>query len=100
MAYHIWEAFHWDKLEEAISPPLPKSLPTNFQHLCPNFVGEDGEEVAQEVDILEVVQATFFAMAATYVEELSVLSKIVGECHDATRFVMVFLRGLACHSLG
>ena len=64
------------KLDEAIPPPPPNPLAAYFQLLCPNFVQEDTKEFAQEVDILDLVQVTFYIMTAGFVEELGVFPKV------------------------
>ena len=63
------------KLDEAIVPPPPNPLPAYFPLLCPNFVQEYIKEFAQEVDILELVQAIFYTMTASYANELGVFQK-------------------------
>jgi len=77
MAFHVWEAFHWSKLDENIPPPPPNPLTTYFQQLCPNFIKEDADEEAEERTIQAIVQVTFYAMTAAHTKELGVLTGIV-----------------------
>ena len=56
----------------------------DFQSSCSNFIKEDTEEFTQEVDISELVQATFYAMAVAYVEEFGILLEVVSNVLEET----------------
>ena len=66
-------------MDKAIPPPPPKLLLPNYQSLCLDFLKEDAVEVAREVDVPEVVQATFYVMNVSYADELGVLPVVMGE---------------------
>lgn len=79
MTLHVWDTFHWGKLDEAIPPSHPNPILMYFQSLCPNFWSEGPKEIAREMDISKLVQAMFYVMAMAYAEELGVLFELVGD---------------------
>jgi len=47
-----------------------RPLPTDYQLVCPDCAKEDVEEVTQDVEISEIVQATFYTIAVNDVIKL------------------------------
>ena len=68
----VRETFKWH-LRRASHPPRP--LPKECWDLCPSFTLADVEEEAHDLNILEIVEATFYAMVLNDAMELSVVSR-------------------------
>ena len=59
-------------------PPHPSHpLPLDFQGLYPRFVKKHIEEVTQDIEILEMVQATLYVMVDACAIEVGVLSRVI-----------------------
>ena len=76
MADHVSETFKWH-LRKASCPP--QLVPVDFQDLCSSFTLPDTEEAAHDFNILEIIQATFYAMMVNDALQLSVVSRDVAE---------------------
>ena len=83
-ASHVWDAFHLGKLDKVVLSPPHNPLPIDFQSAYLNFIKEDAKEIARDVDIPELVHATFYTMTVTYVKELGMLFEVVGDVLEET----------------
>ncbi|KAJ8425245.1 hypothetical protein Cgig2_015852 [Carnegiea gigantea] len=80
MADHVRETFKWH-LRATSHPPRP--LPEDYRDLCPGFILSDAEEAAHDFNILEIVQATFYAMVVNDAVELFVMSRDMARALNA-----------------
>ncbi|KAJ8433463.1 hypothetical protein Cgig2_014504 [Carnegiea gigantea] len=76
MANYVRETFIW-RWRSALHPPRP--LPEDFNVLCPCFSLAEAEATAAELELPEIVQATFYAMLLNEMLELSIVHEYTAE---------------------
>lgn len=63
---------HWRSAPHLLCP-----LPEDYRELCPCFTSSEAEEAARDFDLLEMVQATFYAMLFNDAMELIIVSGFI-----------------------
>ncbi|KAJ8423521.1 hypothetical protein Cgig2_011982 [Carnegiea gigantea] len=81
MADHVRETFRWH-WRSASRPPCP--LPKDYQDLCPHFTLSDAEEATRDFELLEIVQATSYAMLLNDAVGLGIVSGFMAAHLKAT----------------
>ena len=82
VAEYVRDTFHWTLRESLALGPKP--LPMDYHGLCPCFDLRVATRYAHNSNILEMVQAIFYAVVVDNATELGLLRRLTMDCMIST----------------